>query len=615
MTASSATIAPLQRLLSRHRRSRALGLLVMAAVFATAPLWLSAADEYTAGLAVVAVLLALSYNLLLGSTGMVSFGHAAFYGIGAYTVALFATKTSLSPLLGLAVSPLIGAVSGFVIGLICLRAVRLYFALLTLAVSQLLYVLAFEWDTLTGGDNGIHGIPVPDWLVDPNNLYYFVLAVVVVGALLLWLISASPFGAALNAIRENRQRSAFIGLRVKAYELAAFSIGCSLATVAGALYAVYDQQAFPGLMFWTEAATPIVMVLIGGLRSFWGPVFGAVLYTVLASRVRSSTNYWDLLIGAIVLALVLLLPDGLAGVPRRLGQAWHAITGRRRPGSASVAADAGVLMALAPIEAALRTPPPRRGETAALLRVRGLGKRVGGLVAVHDVDLDVLPGTVHALIGPNGAGKSTLFNLVSGLLRPDTGTVHFDGEDVTGAAAPRLARLGIGRGFQTTSIFPFLTVAESVRVACLAITGGTRRPLPPTRRLHRERVDHLLEGVGLSGLADVPARELSHGDQRALELAISLALDARLLLLDEPTAGMSPYETQRTLSLLRRITEDRGLTVLLVEHDMAVVFGVSEHVTVMAEGTVLAEGNPEEVRRNPEVIRAYLGDESEEWSA
>src|SRR5207302_7776479 len=248
----------------RVARAALLGLALLALV--TAPYYRSPGAEYVAGLAVIAVLFALSYNLLLGTTGLVSFGHAAFYGIGAFTVALLATRLHASALLGLALAPIVGAGVGLAVGAFCLRAVHLYFSLLTLAVSQLLYVAAFEADTITGGDNGIHGIPIPDFLNDPTAAYFFVLAVVAAGAVLLLLITRSPFGAALNAIRENRQRAAFVGLSVRLYELAAFTIASSLAAVAGALYAIYDQQAFAGLLFWTESGTPVLMALIGGMR-------------------------------------------------------------------------------------------------------------------------------------------------------------------------------------------------------------------------------------------------------------------------------------------------------------------------------------------------------------
>jgi branched-chain amino acid transport system ATP-binding protein len=250
------------------------------------------------------------------------------------------------------------------------------------------------------------------------------------------------------------------------------------------------------------------------------------------------------------------------------------------------------------------------GDNGHLLVVRGLSKHFMGLRAVDGVDLDVTTGKVHAVIGPNGAGKSTLFNLVSGRIRPDSGTVVFDGTDVTGAAPNRLAHIGMGRGFQTTAVFPKLTVEENVRLALMGIHGDTRRPFGSARKLYREQVRETMVSVGLEERSETPARELSHGHQRALELGMSLALGARLLLLDEPTAGMSPYETRRTLELLRQVIESRDVTLLITEHDMEVVFGIAQTVTVMAEGHVLTEGSPDEVRSHPDVIRVYLGVET-----
>ena len=591
--------------------------LLIVAGAVSAPLWLSPGDEYTAGLAVIAILFALSYNLMLGTTGMVSFGHAAFYGVGAFTVALVATKTHHSAIEGLILSPLIGAAGGLVIGAFCLRAVRLYFALLTLAVSQLLYVAAFEAYSITGGDNGIHGIPVPAFMADPNGSYYFVLVVVAVGALILLVITHSPFGAALHAIRENRRRAAFIGISVKFYELAAFTIAASLASVAGALYALYDQQAFPGLMFWTESGTPVLMSLIGGMRVFFGPALGAVFYTFLASKLQNTTIYWDLIIGAVLLFIVRALPGGLAGAPATIR---GALSRQKRGGDTPSAPQPGAettapdtwspppldKAALAELEQEIPTIPAT-GAPDPLLSVRGLMKTFGGLTATDGVDLTVMRGTVHAVIGPNGAGKSTLFNLISGDIRPDAGTVTFEGVDITGAPPQRLAHAGMGRAFQTTAVFPSLSVFDNVRLAIMGIRGDTRRPFGIASRLHRNRVEEILTAVGLLEHAQRRASEMSHGDQRALELAISLALGARLLLLDEPTAGMSPYETRRTLELLRTVTASHGVTLLITEHDMEVVFGIASTVTVMAEGKVLAEGTPEEVRAHPDVIRVYLG--------
>jgi ABC-type branched-subunit amino acid transport system ATPase component/ABC-type branched-subunit amino acid transport system permease subunit len=559
--------------------------------------------------ALVLALWSVSYNLLLGYTGMVSFAHAAFYGIGAYTVALLSVKAHVPLVVGLLLSPVIAALLSLVTGLVALRAVRLYFSLLTLALAQLFFVIAFEWYGFTGGDNGVHGLRVPDFLTDSQTLYFFVLAVVVFCLILMFILVRSPFGAALSAIRENRQRAASVGIYVKAYELAAFTVAGMFAGVAGGLYAIFDQQAYPQLLFWTASAQPVVVTLLGGTGSFLGPAIGAAAYTGLANVIGKHLPYqFDVVLGALVLFIVLAAPGGLASLPALATRSFHRLRGERAPLETVSAGEAigsmDVDRALQ-AEAAVASAP---GSGKALLKLEGLSKAFGGLRAVDGVSLEVLQGDRHAIIGPNGAGKSTLFNLITGRLRPDHGKVIFDDLNVTGHAPHRLARSGLGRAFQVTSIFPRLTVRANVQYAMLAQHGLTVRPWGRADRMFRTQATELLESVGLGRYVELPAANLSHGDQRALELALSLALGSRLLLLDEPTAGMSPYETRKAMELVRRLVTELGLTLLFCEHDMEVVFGTAHTVTVMHQGRVLAEGSPEAVRANPEVQRVYLGE-------
>jgi branched-chain amino acid transport system ATP-binding protein len=245
----------------------------------------------------------------------------------------------------------------------------------------------------------------------------------------------------------------------------------------------------------------------------------------------------------------------------------------------------------------------------ALLEVQGLAKRFGGLRAVAGVDLAVEPAERRAIIGPNGAGKTTLFNLITGYIKPDSGTVVFDGQDVTGSPTYQVAKAGIARAFQITSIFPGLTVFRNVQLGRLAQAGETASPFGVVEGRHADAVDEILEDCGLAAVAGERAGNLSHGDQRALELAISLAMEPKLLLLDEPTAGMAPEETTRTMRLVRRIADERHLTVLFCEHDMEVVFGTAHKILVMHQGKPLAEGTPDEIRNDPEVRKVYLGEE------
>jgi branched-chain amino acid transport system ATP-binding protein len=243
-----------------------------------------------------------------------------------------------------------------------------------------------------------------------------------------------------------------------------------------------------------------------------------------------------------------------------------------------------------------------------MLEVRGLTKSFGGFLAVSEVNLAISEGQIAAVIGPNGAGKSTLFNLITGYLRPTTGRVVVDGRDITGVPPHRLCALGMGRSFQRTNIFPKLTVLENVQAALLVHRGLGRNFWSRSRALCRQESEDLLASIGLAGQGRVVAGTLAYGNQKQLELGIALASDPKLLLLDEPTAGMSAGETHETIALLARIARERGLTLLFTEHDMAVVFSIAEKITVMHQGRVIADGSPAAVRADAEVRRVYLGE-------
>lgn len=244
---------------------------------------------------------------------------------------------------------------------------------------------------------------------------------------------------------------------------------------------------------------------------------------------------------------------------------------------------------------------------SALLTVRGVSKSFGGFTAVDGVDLTIEEGERRAVIGPNGAGKTTLFNLLTGLLRAEAGSVRLGATELVGLPAHRIARAGLSRAFQITNIFGRLTVRQNVQIALLAASGRSYRPWGNGWSEKVGEADAILDEVGLLGAAAAPAATLSHGDQRAIELALALAIRPRLLILDEPTAGMAPAETGRTMELVRRVVAERSMTLLFSEHDMDVVFGTADRITVMSQGRVLAEGTPEEVRADRSVREVYLG--------
>lgn len=262
---------------------------------------------------VILALLATSYNLIFGYAGMVSFGHAAFFGVGAYAVAIL-TKNYGSPMLvGLLAAPVVAALFAFIIGWFCMRTIRLYFSLLSLAFAQLLYVIVFQWVSFTGGSDGIQGVPRPEILASHASYYYFALGATLLCLLLMWFIVNSPFGWSLRAIRENTQRSQFLGINDRFYKLVAFTVAGAFAGMAGGLYSEFQRWADPEILFWTTSATPVLMSILGGMFSFVGPSIGAVVFVALREIIKVRTDYWPLVLGLVLLTLVLTLPSGIVG--------------------------------------------------------------------------------------------------------------------------------------------------------------------------------------------------------------------------------------------------------------------------------------------------------------
>jgi branched-chain amino acid transport system permease protein len=299
------------------------GWALAAAVAVVAPLLANERQVFVLMTVLILAVFATSYNVLLGNTGMVSFAHSAYYGIGAYAVTLTWVHLGWSPLLGFAVAPLAAGAVGYATGLVALRATRLYFALLTLAIGQLLYVITFQWRGLTRGDDGIHGVPLPGFLQPTLNRYYFMLVMTAIALTVLSVAMASPFGATLRAIRENRDRAGFLGIKVKRYELASFTLGCTFAGWAGAMYAIFDRGSFPLLLHWTTSAEPIFVTLIGGLNSFAGPAVGAVIFGLLRDYITRNFVYWGAALGVVLLGIILFMPggtvEGLQRLAYRLG--------------------------------------------------------------------------------------------------------------------------------------------------------------------------------------------------------------------------------------------------------------------------------------------------------
>jgi len=535
-------------------------------------------------------------NLLVGYTGLVPFGASVFFGCASYAVAISMLRFLGNEIEALIFGVLFSLLLAAVIALIILRRRGLYFSLLTLAFSQIAFEIAYKWTDVTGGENGLQDVPRP-LLGSEWEFHAFAIATVALGMGLLWRIAHAPFGRVLQALRDNEQRVRSLGynafrIKFEAFVLMGGVIGC-----AGSLLALMLHGAYADNLSWQHAGDALLMTVLGGVHHFLGPLWGAIAFILLEDRLSAITESWWLLFAPVVILFALGSPEGMQGLAfRLLGRSDWTLTRR------------GIPPRPVHIE-------PFRGGGASLaagkpiLTVRDLHKRFGSLVVAADIQLEVHPFRLHSLIGPNGAGKTTFFNLLTGLLRADAGTITFDETNITRLPVHRRIRLGLSRSFQILSVFRTLTTFENVRVA---VQAQDRRSLKLWRDAYamddiNARTWSLLEAVGLADRAAEPCANLSHGEQRLLEIAISLATDARLLLLDEPLAGLAEADREVVGNLIRQLAETHA--VLLIEHDIDRVLALSDRITVLHQGRVIADGNPAEVASNPDVVTAYLGAE------
>jgi ABC-type branched-subunit amino acid transport system ATPase component/ABC-type branched-subunit amino acid transport system permease subunit len=581
-------------------------LLVLALALSVLP-WLVTAAGYTWGIATeiaIFAMVGLGFNLLLGYTGLLSFGHGMFFGLAAYCTAL--TQIHWFPnsaLLPFVCAVLLAAILGAVVGFLALRRRGVYFSLLTLAFTALTFYVVFRWTSFTGGENGLSGLarkPVPGIDVNSDRVfYYLVAAIVFVIAWFVWRVVHSPLGSVLVAIRENEQRTRFAGYPVMRYKLAAFVISATVTGLGGCLFAYLKLFISADLVNPTFSGEILAMTIFGGMGNFLGPALGAFFYLMFREVVSGITSTWQFWFGLLFMAFILYSPLGLVGLGARL----LAPLRRKHEDAAAMAAR------LTPqpgqqAPAFLREHPPLPG---ALVVCTGVRKRFGGFTAVDNVDLEVQDRRLHALIGPNGAGKTTLFNIISGMFAPDEGGVALASEPIAGLTPEAVTARGLARSFQITSLFPSLSVWEHLRLAIQARAPQRLHPLMRADALAEVNTQtrELVRFLGLEGVESVTVSSLSYGGQRLVEIGVALAAKPRALLLDEPLVGLAAAERSRITQLIRSLTEH--MAVLLVEHDIDRVFAIADKITVMNEGRVLVEGDAETVRGNAEVQRVYIG--------
>ncbi len=559
--------------------------------------------------------------------GQLSLAQAGFASIAGYTSALLTIELGWPFPLVLAAGLIVGAVAAFIVGLPVLRLRGVFLAIATLGFGEVIRIVANNI-SITGGAQGLRGIPkvvgMPHvWLAAALAAWFFA------------RLRATRLGRGFAAVREDEIAAEAAGIDVVRHKMYAFVISGAVAGVTGVLFAHFTRFISPGQFGFTRALDALLYAIVGGTGLWIGPLLGAGFLTVLpeVQRQFGFEQAWirPAVSGGVLLLVILFLPEGLAGI----GRVARRLTGRGRPGPTPVvgtdppsaddeiapADDAAPAVAEPGPDAEPRAEAPS-GDAPLLVRATGLDKDYGGVKALDGVDLEIRTGEIVGLIGPNGAGKTTLVNVLTGLTPATDGAIEIAGEVVArGTRGNRVAALGVARTFQQVRLFDHLSVRENVLIGAHLATSSTflrRLVLAPSARrdeaVARERADEVLALTGLGGRGDAAASALSYGDRRRLEIARALAAEPRLLVLDEPAAGMNHVEAASLGTLIRSIA-DRGITVLLIEHNVRLVMRTCTRVVVLDFGQKIADGDPQTVADDPQVVAAYLGGDEDEGAA
>ncbi len=547
-------------------------------------------------------ILAASFNLLIGFAGLFALSQAAFFGIGAYTTAILATKLGFAFPLPILLAVLVTAAVGMLVALPALRIGGDHLIIVSLALQIIVIAVMVNWRSVTGGTDGIAGIPkiilLGAPLDKPGRFLPFALAAAALCLAIAWRLATSPFARAVRAMRENEQAAQAVGKNVVAIKLTVFAFSAGLAAAAGGLYAHYISFVSSETFTLDLTIYVLAMVIIGGTGNLWGSVLGAALLTTLPELLKFidlppdiADKSRQVVYGLALIAVLLLRPQGLLGE----------IPARRRATASPSPHAAATVVASAPADGAVTVAG------------KGLERRFGGILAVSGLEIELRRGRIVGLIGPNGAGKTTAFNLLTGFLRPDAGSVQFRGAPIAGLRPHEIVRRGMARSFQDLKLFARMTVLDNVMVALPRQKGDnllhvffTPWIVATEERENRARALAILDFVGLAGREGELAESLSYAEEKLLAIARLVATNAEALLFDEPLSGLAPNTLETIFPIIKQLAA-AGKTVCIIEHNLDVIRGLCDAAIFLDEGRKLAEDAPERLVADPALAARYFG--------
>lgn len=594
--------------MKKDRRNMLIGYLILLLPLLLLPLGITKrADQSLVNNALLLYIVSLGLNISLGLTGMSNMSQAAFWGVGAYTAAIMTLRFGIHFVFAIVIGTIAASLLGMLMGLLATRIKGIYFAVLTIGFALFFSILLQNWPSVTGGGTGLKNIPKPDFFLfqveSRRDLYYMLLLFCALATWFYTSVANSKYGKSMIAIKFNETAAELLGVDVVKRKVLAMGLSSGLAGLSGALVGYTIGVVTPAQFIYGAGLTFILILILGGAGTVLGVAIGSMVIVFLP-KLLEPMKFWNTAVyGVLVAVCIMVLPGGLVSLLLRIPFVMKIYTIFMKKRDESKIEDIPTML----------IKREDSDSNKPVLEMMNVGINFGGLAALSDVSMELYAGQIHALIGPNGAGKTTLVNCITGVYKPDSGTVLLKGKSLVGMKPHDISRLGVSRTFQNLAVWIGLNSIDNLLVARDGIQKvGFWATIFNTSKAKKEQAESLaiakclMLDLGVWDLRDSYIGTLPYGHQKMLEIARALMANPKVLLLDEPAAGLTAPEVAVLVDLIIKIKEN-GVAVLIIDHNMKFVMDIADKITVLNYGKVLVSDVPEAVRANPEVVKAYLG--------